>query len=768
MLDFFRKYQRFFFLIVTVVIVISFSFFGTYSTLETPMVTEKVVATSIDGSQVYRNELEEMAMFLGSDSNDKLLFGGVWGPNFLNPGVIRNDFLTTGLAEVVISAYEMELIPDLQSRLEREKRYTPYKNPNSKLISSMNAWNFFAPEIKDKFLQLQEQQDAASSQGISSRVELYLAEQKFPSPILRQFLKYQESQYPWIPADPNLDSTDLSLFGYHTLEDWFGPKFIRLIAQVIINSAKIAEQRGYQVSRDEALASLLRNAQVSFEQNQQSPFLKATNSQQYFREQLRLMGMDQNKAVDLWRQVLLFERLFHDLGNAVIVDALPFKQFGEFSQEYAKGKIYQLPPELRLADFRSLQKLEVYLDAVAKKKNDSLLLPQEFLSLADISKSYPELVQIKYTIDVASINKKDLQAKVSLKETWQWETDAQHWELLKKQFPELGLKSDKTKEERFTALESLDEKTRSRLDAFARAQIVDEHPEWLEKALAEAPLKKIDFGYSKKGKLSPFEGVTDNEALKKALERSYESKQPEIFTFDQQNYYKALVSSKEGKEQVLTFAQAAGAGILDQILDKKLKDHYKVLREREPEKYQNPDKSFKEFKDVSSAIAEDYFSNTLKAVQSAAPQKNLTVDASVPYRLYPQMTFILDQIKRDPSKENLWVKEDTNHLADQWKLERKDTILKRHQNDSSNIDKELVFHLQPKQWTPIHPSPNGDLTFFQLEEKGINLDEEMIAENVFESQKVISYEAQRLLMRNLLQLFKEKNAISFDYLKRNE
>ncbi len=33
MLAFFRKYQRYFFLVITIVIVISFSFFGTYSTL---------------------------------------------------------------------------------------------------------------------------------------------------------------------------------------------------------------------------------------------------------------------------------------------------------------------------------------------------------------------------------------------------------------------------------------------------------------------------------------------------------------------------------------------------------------------------------------------------------------------------------------------------------------------------------------------------------------------------------------------------------------
>ena len=107
MLEFFRKYQSIIYIFVTVVIVISFSFFGTYSTIVSNPVRDQVVFTAIDGTAVKRSDLDEMVIFISTDSQDKLLFGGAWGPNFLNDGVIRKDVLTTGMGEVL--AFELSL-----------------------------------------------------------------------------------------------------------------------------------------------------------------------------------------------------------------------------------------------------------------------------------------------------------------------------------------------------------------------------------------------------------------------------------------------------------------------------------------------------------------------------------------------------------------------------------------------------------------------------------------------------------------------------------
>lgn len=64
MLDFFRKYQRYFFLVITVVIIISFSFFGTYSTLGSNAWREQIAFKAVNGHEVTRADVDEMTDFL--------------------------------------------------------------------------------------------------------------------------------------------------------------------------------------------------------------------------------------------------------------------------------------------------------------------------------------------------------------------------------------------------------------------------------------------------------------------------------------------------------------------------------------------------------------------------------------------------------------------------------------------------------------------------------------------------------------------------------
>src|ERR1700681_408677 len=122
MLGFFRRHQRYFFLMITIVIVISFSFFGTYSTLNNSSGQDPVAFVAIDGTQVTRSELNQLVMFIGTDSQDKLLFGGIWGPHFLNDGVVKKNYFETGLAELLVAQYPGEVEQDLFSRHEKEKR----------------------------------------------------------------------------------------------------------------------------------------------------------------------------------------------------------------------------------------------------------------------------------------------------------------------------------------------------------------------------------------------------------------------------------------------------------------------------------------------------------------------------------------------------------------------------------------------------------------------------------------------------------------------
>ncbi|HRD55819.1 MAG TPA: hypothetical protein PLC42_05415 [Parachlamydiaceae bacterium] len=317
MLQFLRKYQSYIYLAVTIVIVISFSFFGTQSTIVLDPVRDQVVFVAIDGEPIRRHELDEMVAFISTDNYDKQAFQGAWGPNFLNNGVIRDNLLKTGLGTILAFNYLEDLKPDLVSRFQKEKSYKPYQHPQAKFIGQESVWAGYAPKISENLKVLQNESSPASEKAFDARVQLFLNEFEFPHYYSRYVIESQEKQFNFISHDPVLDQTDLSIFGYHTQEDWFGSRFIRLAAQFIINAAKIAEQKGYEVTKEEAFADLLKNSQLSYNQNANNPNIGVANSQEYYNQQLRLLGMSQAQVVKTWRQVLLFRRLFKDVGNAV-------------------------------------------------------------------------------------------------------------------------------------------------------------------------------------------------------------------------------------------------------------------------------------------------------------------------------------------------------------------------------------------------------------------------------------------------------------------
>jgi GcvH upstream region-like protein len=788
MLGLLRKHQRYLFIFITIVVIISFSFFGTYSTMISNYTPEPIAFQAVDGADVKRADLDEMVLFLSTDGQDKLLLGGLWGPNFLNDGVVKKDFLETGLANILAAQYFPDLEQDLAIRHEKEKRNILYVHPQAKFLSVETAWSYLAPGMKQNYESLRNAKSPASPEGFLPRVQLYLNQREFPAPSLQYVLRYQEKQYTWLAPDPNLERADLSLFGYHTLEDWFGPRFIRVIAQFIINSAKIAEQQGYEVTKAEALADLMANAQASYTQNLKNPYLGVANSTQYFEEQLRRLSMDQTKAAKVWRQVLLFRRLFHDAGNSVVVDPLTVRNFQNYAKETVEGEVYHLPKPLQLNNFHALQTFETYLNAVSKRSDDQaeiLNLPTQFLAADEVMKTHPELVQKRYLLEYAHINKKDLQTKVGIRDTWNWEVEDAHWSQLKKQFPELGIKKGDTREERFAALDSLDEKTRARVDAYARNQIVDENPEWLDKALQAAQSLQEIVGLTVKGGTSPFEGIQDRTELLALLDKASIGEQdPALakYTGDKANYYKIIVLEKGNQQEVLSYAEADASGVLNPILEKELETFYGQAREASPADYQKADKSWKPLAEVRNEIAEKYFEKLLlairndynRAAETGREQQTQIPDISASLRFYSYARGIKEQLKTNPElAEQITVKSEEIQtdgklperlpLDSQWKFIQGAYASDRGAGADPSMSEDL-FSLEEGSWSETARPVNGDLHFIHIVKKANEPDPADLKKQVFAVHEMMSDEAQRVLMTRLVGKMKEKNAISLEYM----
>ncbi len=108
MLEFFRTYQRFFFIAITAVIILSFLFFGAASTenlehLDCETGASAPITHTVTGHPVSLAEIQDLCRFIAcaaepvSDSQGKI--------NLCNDGVLRNDFMKTGLDTLLHTAY---------------------------------------------------------------------------------------------------------------------------------------------------------------------------------------------------------------------------------------------------------------------------------------------------------------------------------------------------------------------------------------------------------------------------------------------------------------------------------------------------------------------------------------------------------------------------------------------------------------------------------------------------------------------------------------
>lgn len=796
MLDFFRRYQRYFFLVITVVIIISFSFFGTYSTLGSNRWREQIAFKAVNGHDVTRSDVDEMALFLATDNEDKMLYGGVWGPNFLNDGVIRKDFLETGIGQELALAYQDDLQEDINKRLVKEKKYTLYSHPQAPFLGVQGVWNYFAPQMMSNFTALQAAQNGLDPLAFDNRINLYLAEKQLPASTLRYILRYQEKQYAdWLKPDDSLNQMDLSLFGHHTLEDWFGPNFTRLISEFIINAAILAEKQGYDVSQAEVLTDLVRNTQTSYQQNLDNPNLGVASPEEYLSEQLRRLNMDQTRAIKIWRQVLLFRRYFHDAGANALVDALASQKLNHFAHESVTVDLYRLPAALKLANYNDLQNFETYLYAVAKQnKADLLALPQQFLALDAVTKKYPELVQKRYVLEVEKTTMKNLQARIGLRQLWDWEVDEKNWQDLTKQFPTLGVKSGKTREDRFDILENMDMTARSVVDAFAKQQIVKSHPEWIDQSLTDAKPETMIVGLRTQGGKMPFSGLDTQEKrqdfihlLDKASVGSNVSPDSPLYQFsaDQQTYYRIAVLDRAENQEILTFEEARSDGTLDRVRDRILEQYYVTMRSKDSSLYQNDQKEWKPLKDVHDSVADEYFNKFIIALEPI--QKNLlneqnslssNKDKIASLRLYSYLNQIKNDLAKDANQAQRWIKVDSEaenssnsslakqeSLADQWKI-RKSTVTVNRQTPDSGVNMSEALALSENAWSPLHAPVNGDLAFYQVKgnaEAPPQLN--AILEQARGAQAILSAEAQQHLMRQVLAELKSQDAISLAYLR---
>ncbi len=780
MLSFFRKNQRFFFIIVTVVIVISFSFFGTFSSLsQTQEAPDRVIVKGIDGSDIMQREVATLCRLIATSPLDRNSWQKGNVPNLLNDSVVEKELISSGMAMMLARCYFEELKPDFEKRLARIKSYRPYVCSQYPTISAEAVWGRFLPSLNQHLMSLRIKSDQFTVETLGILFQLYLDQTMFPPDFLKQMLTHQLNQMRL--SDPLLAHADLSLFGFHTLEDWFGPKFIELTGQLMINASRFAEEKGYYVSNEAVRSELYQNIVNGYREVSRQDKVQLQDIETYYQGQVRQFAADERSLLQSWRQVMLFRRLFQDIGNSVFLDPLPLQQFHQYTKSALNIDLYELPEHLQFRDLLDICKLQVYLDAVSvdnSHRKHPFSLPERVASVEQIEKRAPELVEQNVEVEYAEIHKGDLVREISLKETWDWEVKDQSWELLKKQFRQLASTQALSAGDRHRVLDKLATEVRLKVDAFAQGCLIDQHPEKIVAALDRAQIRQASFGLRSAGKTGPFEQIKDQrrfaELLRTAPLRGQEVSATALnaqqslnaYSEDQQTFYRVAVLNRSNERTVLKFAQARQDGTLERMLEKRLEEAYPEARRKSAAQFQQADGTWKPLKEVKEKLCRFAFADLFKAIEDSKrslADSLLVKGGELPssfytqYRLYAFLTDVKKQIEVNP-EDRRWVQtgeEKDQLLEGQWKLVKTSRTVERSSDFA--FAKEQMFEVPVNGWSSIDVGHLGSLAFYRV--LGQETVGAVAVDEMEQGHHLLSLDAQRSFFSELLKTIQDKKAI---------
>lgn len=729
MLTFLRVHQKTFMIAVTASVVVSFLFFGiSGGGGAEDRIKERFMCKALDGSAITQQKVDRMVRFL-SYSHLDLLNDKVAAPNWLNDGVLEKDFMKTSLGFFLAEKMFSQIEKDLSSTLETAKSFEPYRHPHAPFLSSVGLWSQFAPETTRIASELFRAEDKVTLETFNLLAQLYSQQKAVPLTFFKRMIAYQQNQDSRIQQDEQLAYADLSLFGLHSAKEWFGPTYLKAVAQVIINAAAQARNMGLSVSISEVREGLLANIEEAAKRSGE----KIEDQHLYgaFIQQVRKEGMDERECLDLWKDVTLFRKLLTSFRESIKLDSDILQKAHEASKDLATIELFSLPTSMQFKDFSSLLKLQLYIEAVSNthQRKEYFSFPKELLSTSEVEKKMPELIRQEMVLEYKELDLKKIASQVGLKEMWNWQGTDFGWASLQKQFPFLSKHKASTKEERLALLEDLEEEKQLQVDGFARQMILSSNEERIQHAFASLEEKEDTILLGLKGEGIPFKGITDKQKVRALLEKtalkeeveggtgSLEAREKLLFyTEDQQHYYQISVVERSPSQRILTFAEAEGLGILRQKIEKRLEDIYPIVRKKDPGSYQQKEGSWKPLAEVKDKVGISLFPDLCQAIQAGYTMfsgKEVTLEQKQSPQFYVQY-WTLGPVKEALEEIKTVGNLDSNRpiLVKQWDLTLETKTVGKNAKEIFSSQED--FFIPEGRCSSIRFSPTGKNLFFRL------------------------------------------------------
>ena len=308
-----RRYQKWIFGVVGFFTIASMAFFGTYSAIargsqadeEDPRASWNVVGHRLRGAPIYEEELAAYVTLLGSGQRELATLSPNALPILFNDGLLRSDLIETGLLLAMkekrgSTAIEVEL----EQSFARARSFRPFVHPRQPALSLRTVWHHLSPQLEQEVDSVQ----SLTVNDLDRWLELYGLASDLPPYWVRQLLSMQAKEGGMQLPDEYLATADLTLFRFHSLEDWLGPTLSRLAAETLMQMGDLAVLRGFAMEESAVWKQMVAASKMMLESSFREP-CSIQMAEQQLRSQLASLGIPVKVAIGFWRDALALRSL---------------------------------------------------------------------------------------------------------------------------------------------------------------------------------------------------------------------------------------------------------------------------------------------------------------------------------------------------------------------------------------------------------------------------------------------------------------------------
>ena len=631
MTGFFRHLKKGILILIGLIIVVSMAFSGLNSTIARSKKKEAIYRSQgVDGRSIKESELKAIALFLQGDATSPdnkgeplfLLKSNWFVRNLLEPSVIQE----------IVKNYAPLLQSSLQEKMKEHRKQKMYSHPSDPSICLEKSVAQFFPDFSQCYEDFMKGDSKNFDKDFESLVSLYRIASKVPMNWMKQILYYEQMQKRGqIEVDKSLEHRDISLFKAQKLSDWFGTQTIDLLSQWVYNTAVFARGyesyrgfQGYRVSLGEAESSLRTLIKKNLKRSS-SEENSDVSPDEMMQRLAHNHGLYKEELVSGWQKVMLFRRLFHDVGNVAVKDDI-FKHLIKESK-VANLKTLELDDALKSDSFYHVAKLDTYLNELSLNPSQKFE-KFSFHDLEDLQKMNSFLVARPFKIKYAKTTLKEAADEIGLTELYEFELSDKGFKFLQAKSANLRSLDLREMQERKTALEALDANEKNRLETLCRLEIVKDRQPIIRDLLVDQKMQELVYFQTNQKSLNVLDAIFDTKALSKDLEDSLkdEKMRQELFCYSQDNETFFRFEIVEiGKDQILTFDKANEIGLMNAVVDKDLRKEYSRLKEIDPA-LKNEDSSFKTYLECKDVVAASSYRQLKDAINKKLKLKGISSD----------------------------------------------------------------------------------------------------------------------------------------------